>query len=76
MKQLAVVGSDSVLFAYKTAVDKVQEFRNVQTPLGRFRLLVRFCLVYKCLHVPVQQIVSSMNFFDDWVQIVLVLGRE
>lgn len=49
-----------ITFSYRTSVDTVKQFRNVFTNTGRFRLLIRYCLVNKCLHVPLEFMVRLL----------------
>lgn len=58
LEKVADVCHPVVKFAYKHAVDKVRDTCTVQTNVGKFRLLIRFCLVAKCLHLPVEYLVS------------------
>lgn len=43
---------------YKNCVDQVKERLDVNNNEGRFRLLFKYCLMKKCLHVPVETLVS------------------
>ncbi|XP_066159253.1 uncharacterized protein [Euwallacea fornicatus] len=44
---------------YKTCVDNSRDRRDTHTNSGRFRLLVKYCLSKKCLHIPVEVLVKS-----------------
>jgi hypothetical protein len=56
----SLVAEDTALesFSYRNSVQEVQSTKHVQTPLGKFRLLVRHCLMKKCLHFSLQYLVS------------------
>lgn len=47
----------SAPYSYVSSVNEVRNSKKVTTPLGKLRLLIRVCLVKKCLHVPVEFIV-------------------
>lgn len=44
-------------FQYRYSVENVKKQKNVLTNIGKLRLLIRYCLVNKCLHVPVEYLV-------------------
>ncbi|XP_049853429.1 uncharacterized protein LOC126334821 isoform X6 [Schistocerca gregaria] len=44
-------------YSYVSSVNEVRNSKKVTTPVGKLRLLIRVCLVRKCLHVPVELIV-------------------
>ncbi|XP_066260065.1 uncharacterized protein [Euwallacea similis] len=44
---------------YKTCVDNSRDRRDTHTNCGRFRLLIKYCLSKKCLHIPVEVLVKS-----------------
>ncbi|XP_059471233.1 uncharacterized protein LOC132194140 [Neocloeon triangulifer] len=46
-------------YLYCSTVAKVKETGRVQTDRGRFRLLVRNCLVYRVLHYPVEVLLQN-----------------
>ncbi|KAJ8926206.1 hypothetical protein NQ314_021444 [Rhamnusium bicolor] len=46
--------SGIVTFTYKNCVDIVKERCDIVNNGARFRLLVKYCLAKKCLHVPVE----------------------
>jgi hypothetical protein len=47
----------SAAFNYISSVNAVKASQKVVTPTGRLRLLIRSCLVNRCLHVPVEILV-------------------
>lgn len=47
-------------FSYIRAVETVQNCQKIKTPIGKLRLLIRCCLVNKCLQIPVQIMVSKL----------------
>ncbi|XP_022198271.2 uncharacterized protein LOC111055388 [Nilaparvata lugens] len=49
-------------YSYQMAVNNVKECTKVKKNIGRARLLIRTCLVKKCLHVPVH----NYLMFTDW----------
>lgn len=49
-------------FSYTRAVETVRSCYKVRTPLGKLRLVIRCCLVNKCLHIPVEVMVNPTNF--------------
>lgn len=51
-------GDDLTDFIYKNSVKEVQKSKGVKSQLGKFRLLVRYCLVNKCLHYSLEALVS------------------
>jgi hypothetical protein len=48
----------SVAFNYVSSVNSVKISQKVVTSTGKLRLLIRTCLVNRCLHVPVEILVS------------------
>ncbi|XP_044253324.1 uncharacterized protein LOC123004232 [Tribolium madens] len=52
-------GDDLIDFIYKNSVQEVQKCKSVTTPVGKFRLLIRHCLVNKCLHFPLEALNKS-----------------
>ncbi|KAJ8984673.1 hypothetical protein NQ317_015764 [Molorchus minor] len=55
--------SEIVTFNYKNCVDNVRNCGNAIDNVARFRLLVKYCLVKKCLHVPVEFLVRSQKTY-------------
>lgn len=47
-----------ITFPYKNSIDFVKGQKNVATNAGKFRLLIRHLLVSKCLHIPIEYLVS------------------
>lgn len=55
-------------FNYISSVNAVKASQKVVTPTGRLRLLIRTCLVSRCLHVPVEILVRKghpRNLYDE-----------
>lgn len=52
------------VFGYVRAVDDTRACRKVSTNLGRFRMLIRCCLKYQCVHVPVFVLVCLIMLLD------------
>ncbi|XP_063917811.1 uncharacterized protein LOC135133353 isoform X1 [Zophobas morio] len=52
-------GTTLLEFKYKSSVEEVQGCKCVSTSLGKFRLLVRLCLVKNCIHFPLQFLINS-----------------
>ena len=50
----------SLSSSFKRTVEAVSVSQSVATPQGRGRLFIRAALKAKCLHVPVETIVSSL----------------
>ncbi|KAK9882958.1 hypothetical protein WA026_001176 [Henosepilachna vigintioctopunctata] len=46
-------------FNYLNALYEVEKNRFLTSRLGKFRLLLRYCLTLKCLHVPVEYLVKT-----------------
>lgn len=59
LEKFARIQNSTISFAFKSAVDKTTANCTVQSDLGRFRLLIRLCLVAKCLHEPLQYLVKK-----------------
>ncbi|XP_050302574.1 uncharacterized protein LOC126740541 isoform X1 [Anthonomus grandis grandis] len=53
------ISKDTDNFTYQNCVDQVRTRNELGSNEGRFRLLVKYCLVKKCLHVPVETLVTS-----------------
>jgi RUN domain len=53
-------------FPYSSAVAHVQNTCRVQTDRGRFRLLVRTCLVKSSLHFPVEMLVQHQSNWNTY----------
>lgn len=49
---------------YNECVREVETSKKVVLPIGKFRLLIRYCLVRKCLHVPLELLVSIDQKFN------------
>ncbi|XP_008196619.1 uncharacterized protein LOC103313907 isoform X2 [Tribolium castaneum] len=52
-------GDELIDFIYQNSVQEVQKCKSVKTPIGKFRLLIRYCLVNKCLHFPLEALNKS-----------------
>lgn len=46
-------------FQYKHAIYEVRRNELLKSRLGKFRLLLRYCLVNRCLHAPVEYLVKT-----------------
>ena len=53
-------------FSFIRAVEIAKTCYKVKTPTGRLRLLIRCCLVNKCLHIPVEIAVCINQEFIKW----------
>ncbi|XP_018578539.1 uncharacterized protein LOC108916731 [Anoplophora glabripennis] len=54
MSSLTKAKSDIVTLTYKNCIDNVKNRCDAVNNTARFRLLVKFCLMKRCLHVPVE----------------------
>lgn len=61
LEKFSNIQNGTVSFSFKAALSKTSDNCTVQSNLGRFRLLVRLCLVSKCLHEPLQYLVGSKS---------------
>lgn len=59
--------NSDISYSYSHCVDNAKLCRNVITNIGRLRLLIRLCLVYKCIHIPLEYLVS--NYYTLYVHI-------
>lgn len=57
MKSQMESGSIMKSFNFVRSVEAVKTCPKVKTSVGRLRLLIRYCLIHKCLHVPVEVMV-------------------
>lgn len=57
------------IFSYVRSIEETRESQKVLTELGKFRLLLRCCMLHKCLHVPVEVMVSRRKYFLNLIQI-------
>lgn len=55
----SIVKEKSVSLTYINCVDQVKSCSETATNRARFRLLVRYCLVKKCVHVPVEYLIRN-----------------
>ncbi|KAL0278293.1 UNVERIFIED_CONTAM: hypothetical protein PYX00_000150 [Menopon gallinae] len=76
MMDLGNLGPKS--FAYLRAAEMVRTCPKVKSPTGKLRLLIRSCLVNRCLHIPVEIMVRSHSFLTcNWYdQNDSILGNE
>lgn len=51
-------------YPYVTSVENVRASTRCRSSKGRLRLLIRSCLDAKCLHIPVEILVSLLSFFE------------
>ncbi|KAJ8943686.1 hypothetical protein NQ318_015175 [Aromia moschata] len=59
MVSIVKAKSDIVTFNYRDCVDSVKSRCDIINNGARFRLLVKYCLMKKCLHVPVEFLVRT-----------------
>lgn len=59
MSNIAKENSSRITFPYRNCVDNVEECADLHTNEARFRLLLKYCLIKQCLHVPIQFIVCN-----------------
>ncbi|KAJ8915173.1 hypothetical protein NQ315_000426 [Exocentrus adspersus] len=59
MSSLVKAKSDIVTLTYKNCVDNVRERCDTPNNTARFRLLVKYCLMKHCLHVPVEFLIRT-----------------
>lgn len=59
MMDLGSLGPKS--YTYIRAADMVRACQKVKSPTGKLRLLIRSCLVNKCLHIPVEIMVGGIS---------------
>ncbi|KAF4519860.1 hypothetical protein B566_EDAN005198, partial [Ephemera danica] len=66
-------------FCYGMAVESAKVNPKIMSPRGRFRLLVRTCLVQNCLHVPVEKLIhmkpTSNTYFPGSILGDEILGE-
>lgn len=72
-ERFSSIQNSTIGFSFKTALDTASHKCTVQTDLGRFRLLVRLCLVSKCLHEPLQYLVGKKISFLKQLRFVKLL---
>lgn len=58
LDKISCVKDEIITYAFRSSVENVKLHKNVLTKVGKLRLLIRYCLVSKCLHVPVEYLVS------------------
>lgn len=58
LEKCASAKHNVVTFTYLSAVEEAKKYKYILTNSGKLRLLIRICLNEKCLHVPVQYLVS------------------
>ncbi|XP_022903455.1 uncharacterized protein [Onthophagus taurus] len=54
-----IASDKAISFTYLNCVEKVRKCKSIQTNLGRLRLLIRLCLSQKCLHIPLEYLITS-----------------
>ncbi|XP_076302566.1 LOW QUALITY PROTEIN: uncharacterized protein LOC143220866 [Lasioglossum baleicum] len=59
---------------YSLVVEQVKQNPKVYTPTGRFRLLIKTCLIRKCLHMPVELLVRTPLMATDYYDKNSILG--
>ncbi|OAD61942.1 hypothetical protein WN48_05509 [Eufriesea mexicana] len=59
---------------YSLVVEQVKQNPKVYTPTGRFRLLIKTCLMRKCLHMPVELLVRTPLMATDYYDKNSILG--
>lgn len=75
LEQLASQRS-GVAFNYVSSVNAVKTSQKVVTPTGKLRLLIRTCLVHRCLHVPVEILVRNRQPGSIYDENLSILGDE
>lgn len=65
-----------VAFNYISSVNAVKTSQKVVTPTGKLRLLIRTCLVSRCLHVPVEILVRNRQPGSIYDENLSILGDE
>ncbi|XP_076169733.1 uncharacterized protein LOC143147901 [Ptiloglossa arizonensis] len=61
---------------YSLVVEQVKQNPKVHTPSGRFRLLIRTCLMRKCLHMPIEILVRTPLMATDYYDKNSILGDD
>lgn len=61
MEEIAKDRSWNFPFQYSNSLYEVQKNQRVKSKLGKFRLLLRYFLVNRCLHAPVEYLVSIVK---------------
>lgn len=59
---------------YSLVVEQVKKNPKVYTPTGRLRLLIKTCLIRKCLHMPVEMLVRTPLMSTDYYDRNSILG--
>ncbi|KOX68892.1 hypothetical protein WN51_06290 [Melipona quadrifasciata] len=59
---------------YSLVVEQVKQNSKVYTPTGRLRLLIKTCLMRKCLHMPVEMLVRTPLMATDYYDRNSILG--
>lgn len=59
MEKITHDKNTDLLYSYLHCVDTVKLHKNVMTNIGKLRLLMRLCLIHKCLHIPIEYLVNS-----------------
>lgn len=54
--------SDSSTFNFTTSLESIHACKKVLSSTGRLRLLIRTCLVKKCLHIPILSLAQNGSF--------------
>ncbi|EGI66555.1 hypothetical protein G5I_04886, partial [Acromyrmex echinatior] len=58
------------------AVEQVKQNTKVHTPAGRLRLLIRICLVRRCLHMPVEILARIPALATEFYNLKSILGDD
>ncbi|XP_076248305.1 uncharacterized protein LOC143188119 isoform X2 [Calliopsis andreniformis] len=61
---------------YSLVVEQVKQNQKVHTPTGRLRLLIRTCLMRKCLYMPVEMLVRTPLMATDYYDKNSILGDD
>ncbi|XP_043263639.1 uncharacterized protein LOC122403906 isoform X2 [Colletes gigas] len=61
---------------YSLAVEQVKQNPKVHTPSGCLRLLIRTCLMRKCLHMPIEMLVRTPLMATDYYDKNSILGDD
>lgn len=54
--------NDSSTFNFSSSLESVRYCKSVLSSTGRLRLLIRTCLMKKCLHIPIMTLVQNGSF--------------
>ncbi|XP_054000614.1 uncharacterized protein LOC128888039 isoform X1 [Hylaeus anthracinus] len=61
---------------YSLVIEQVKQNQKVQTCTGRLRLLIRTCLMRKCLYMPIEMLVRTPLMATDYYDKNSILGDD